>query len=357
MLAKLSDSEKKGELAPIFLVPFLIVLIILVVFFIIREERVAKDAQLSELKESAEAFYEQIAVARFWNADHGGVYAEITANTQPNPYLEAPDRDIIALNGKRYTKINPAFMTRQLSEIANSRQGNKFRIVGFHPLNPANAPESWEADALKRLENTKSGEAETLFREELGKRFFKYLMPLKIEQPCLSCHAKQGYRLGDIKGGIVISIPMDKFDAIRGESAKKTVLSLAAIGLICILFTSLITVYLSRRLAGEIRKNIEREKLAVAVELGGATAHEMRQPLTVITCMLDIMQEKMTRGKPGSAQDLELIHEQCKRMNDIIERLLHIMKYQTKNYCEGISILDLEASSRAEKARTDEAGS
>ncbi len=347
LLARLSDSEKKGELAVIFLGPFLVVLISLVLFFILREERTAEEAQLSELKESAGAFYEQIAVARFWNAKHGGVYVEVTPETQPNPYLDVPDRDIVSIDGKRYTKINPAYMTRQISKIADRRRGNKFRIVGFRPLNPANAPEAWESEALKRLENAKADEAATIFREENGKRFFKYLVPLRIEQPCLTCHAKQGYRRGELKGGVIISIPMEKFDAIRKENTKKTVLSLSAIGLVSVLFTALITWYLSRRLAGEIRKNIEREKLVVAVALAGATAHEMRQPMTVVNCMLDIVRKKAGRGEPMDEKDMDIIHNQCMRMNDIIEKLLNVVNYRTKEYDRGVNILDLEASAMA----------
>jgi hypothetical protein len=347
LLARLSDFEKKGELAVLFLVPFLVVLISLVLFFILREERMAEEAQLSELKESAGAFYEQIAVARFWNAKHGGVYVEVTPETQSNRYLDVQDRDIVSIDAKRYTKINPAYMTRQLSEIANQRRGNKFRIVGFRPVNPANAPDAWESEVLRRLENAKEDEAATIYREEDGKRFFKYLVPLRIEQPCLTCHAKQGYRRGELKGGVIISIPMEKFDAIRKENTKKTVLSLSAMGLVSVLFTALITGYLSRRLSGEIRKNIEREKLVTAVELAGATAHEMRQPMTVVHCMLDIMREKARSGEPVDEKDMDILHGQCLRMNDIIKRQLNITHYRTKKYGEGVNIMDLDASAAA----------
>lgn len=339
-----SQKMRRGPAAP-FLALFLVILISLIVFFIVREKRKAEEAQLSELTEAAQAFYEQIAVARLWNAGHGGVYVEVTPATQPNPYLDVPDRDLVAADGRRFTKINPAYMTRQLSELADSRHGNKFRIAGFRPLNPANALEPWEADALLRIGHDGTDKAVTLFRVENGKRFFKYLMPLRIERPCLVCHGKQGYRPGELKGGIVISIPLERHDAIHAERSKHTLISLSMVGLVSILFTAFITRRLSRRLSEEIRKNIEQEKLAAVMALGGAAAHEMRQPMTVVTCMLDIMRIKAERGEPVDVSDMKVIKGQCERMDDIIERLLNIMDYRTKEYVNGTSILDIEASS------------
>lgn len=62
----------------------------------------------------ARAFFQQIMTARFWNATHGGIYVPITEKTKPNPYLDDPDRDKITTDGLKLTKINPAYMTRQI---------------------------------------------------------------------------------------------------------------------------------------------------------------------------------------------------------------------------------------------------
>lgn len=332
----------------LFLIPFLILLITLVVYFIMREERLGEEAQLSELKESAAAFVDQIAVARFWNAQHGGVFAEITAETQPNQYLPKEGRDMAAIDGRRFTKINPAYMTRQLSQIADQRHGYKFRIVGLRPLNAMNAPEPWESNAILSLEQT-GAPFVSLVRQEAGASFFNYLVPLRIEQPCLACHQKQGYRTGDVKGAIVVTIPMEKYHAIRTERIKKTVLSLSAIGAAGVFFAVLITLYLSRKLDAEIGKNIERQKKITAMELAGAAAHELRQPLTVIMCMRDILQEKVDRGEAVSGGEMQMLNSQCTRMNEIIERMLHVMNYRTKKYDEETNILDLEACSSGRK--------
>ena len=37
---------------------------------------------------------------------------------------------------------------------------------------------------------------------------FRYLAPLRVEQSCQKCHFKFNYRVGDIRGGISVSIPI-----------------------------------------------------------------------------------------------------------------------------------------------------
>ncbi len=32
-----------------------------------------------------------------------------------------------------------------------------------------------------------------------------------VEQACLKCHAKHGYKVGDVRGGITVSVPMTPF--------------------------------------------------------------------------------------------------------------------------------------------------
>lgn len=83
----------------------------------------AKKEQKSIALQAAKSFFHQIIVTRTWNANHGGVYVFVTDEIQPNPYLEDPLRDIEVNENLKLTMINPAFMTRQLSEIAVQQEG------------------------------------------------------------------------------------------------------------------------------------------------------------------------------------------------------------------------------------------
>ncbi|MEI6705409.1 MAG: DUF3365 domain-containing protein, partial [Deltaproteobacteria bacterium] len=102
----------------------------------------------------AQASFENDLIFRKWAAKHGGVYVPETAATPANPYLaHIPERDITTPSGKRLTLINPAYVTRQIFELAreqaNAPQGH---ITSLNPIRPANAPDPWEVKALNALE-------------------------------------------------------------------------------------------------------------------------------------------------------------------------------------------------------------
>ena len=96
--------------------------------------------------------FEQVVLFRSWNAMHGGVYVPVDSATLPNPYLETAMRDIKVTRDLTLTKINPAFMTRQVSEIAAKRGGIRFHITSLKPLRPENRATPREESALHEFE-------------------------------------------------------------------------------------------------------------------------------------------------------------------------------------------------------------
>jgi diguanylate cyclase (GGDEF)-like protein/PAS domain S-box-containing protein len=155
-------------------------------------------------RERGATLFQLVEMTRDWNASHGGVYVPVTKSTQPNPYLEHPRRDVVTQDGRALTMVNPAFMTRQLSEIAQQAGGVQLHITSLNPIRPANAPDAWEAEALRRFEAGLSEIVELIPGTEPVHR---YMAPLKVKKACLVCHEKQGYRIGDIRGGISVTMP------------------------------------------------------------------------------------------------------------------------------------------------------
>jgi len=165
----------------------------------------AENEQKNIAFQTAKSFFDQILVARRWNSIHGGVYVPVTSSTQPNPYLEDPLRDIKISDNLLLTKINPAFMTRQHSEIAQKQNGIQFHITSLKPIRPENRATLREEAALKSFE-TGVLEVGEIISTESGSKYF-FMAPLKTEKACLQCHAKQGYKEGDIRGGISVTLP------------------------------------------------------------------------------------------------------------------------------------------------------
>jgi len=165
----------------------------------------AKTEQENVAFQTARSFFRQILVDREWNALHGGVYVPVTKDTQPNPYLDTDLRELKINEDVRLAKINPAFMTRQIAEIAAKREGIHFHITSLRPIRPENGPAPNEIAALQSFEKGESELGKIVLDGE--KDTFFYMAPLKTTESCLKCHAERGYAVGDIRGGISVTLP------------------------------------------------------------------------------------------------------------------------------------------------------
>ncbi len=172
---------------------------------------------LAMARSEARIAYNKDLVYRRWAASHGGVYVPVTDQTPPNPYLEVPEREITTPSGRLLTLVNPAYMTRQVHELGEEQYGARGHITSLRPIRPANAPDPWETEALKAFER---GETQASSVEEIeGEPYMRLMHPLITEEGCLKCHAAQGYQLGDIRGGISVSVPMAPLWAISRQHA------------------------------------------------------------------------------------------------------------------------------------------
>lgn len=167
---------------------------------------------------------------RLWAAEHGGVYVVATKETPPNPYLHAADRDITLPSGQVLTLVNPAYMTRQVHEMTRQSAGMIGHITSLKPIRPANAPDEWEASALRAFEQ---GQTEVSACVQVGNASYMRLMrPLVTERSCLKCHGSQGYKVGQIRGGISATIPMAPLLSLSGVHMRNLVVGYAAVWLL-----------------------------------------------------------------------------------------------------------------------------
>ena len=104
--------------------------------------------------------YERDVLYRRWAAAHGGVYVLVTPDNPPTPYLaQLPERDIVTPSGRRLTLINPAYMTRQVYELAQQGGIPRGHLTSLKPLRPQNAPDPWEKKALEAFERQRRSPA------------------------------------------------------------------------------------------------------------------------------------------------------------------------------------------------------
>ena len=179
----------------------------------------------------ARSSFEKDLVYRRWASGHGGVYVPPTPQTPPNPYLEhLPDRDVMTTGGKKLTLVNPAYMTRQVHELAVGQYGARGHITSLKPLRPENAADEWETRALNAFE---SGVREVVSTETIdGAPFLRFMRPLVTEESCLKCHQAQGYKVGDIRGGISVSIPFRPYLDVAWQQRSHLLIGHGVIGML-----------------------------------------------------------------------------------------------------------------------------
>ncbi len=170
---------------------------------IVRQKQETVQLALNE----ARTVYKKDLIYYRWASGHHGVFVPVTRETRPNPYLQdLPDSNVVTLSGQRLTLVNPEYMIRQVYEMQREEFGPLGHITSLYPIRPENAPDEWEARALEAFSH---GATEISSVEEIGgEPYLRFMRPMVTEARCLKCHAAQGYKTGDIRGGISVSIPM-----------------------------------------------------------------------------------------------------------------------------------------------------
>ena len=195
------------------------------------------DASVSSLAhERGTVLFRLIELTRDWNARHGGVYVPATGDTQPNPHLTLPRRDVVTTDGQQLTLVNPAFMTRQISELAAQADGVRFHITSEELVRPANRADPWEAESLRAFAAGQMSERLDFFADGggvLDEPVHRYMAPLRIKEACLKCHDQQDYRIGDVRGGISITMPARAL--LDTTASQRTRLALASLGVFALL--------------------------------------------------------------------------------------------------------------------------
>lgn len=205
------------------------------------------DLIYGQARQQARMLHRYVLLTRKWVSDHHGLFLVQSDKAKPNPFLDTPV--IRAASGQVYVKRNPAMVTRELSEYATLDGWCKFRVTSLKPINPANTPNEFERAGLLQLEKNIKNEVISI-ENPPGGRILRYIAPLKVDESCLDCHARHGYALGDIRGGLSISIPISWADKMIDDTNRSIILyGLLSIVMVTVTLIWLFSTLVSRPLA------------------------------------------------------------------------------------------------------------
>jgi len=94
------------------------------------------------------------------------------------------------------------------------------------------------------------------------------------------------------------------------------------------------------------RERYLRERLTGVMEMAGAAAHELNQPLAVISGHCQLLLKDSASCDEKLSRRIKIILEQVDRLGELTKKFSSIVAYKTKDYGKHITIVDVEESSR-----------
>ena len=116
------------------------------------------------------------------------------------------------------------FLLLASENVTSMGLGMNYRLMSLWPINSQNGPkDSFEKKGLEAVRKNPNKPFTTTFTSK-GKLMFKAVYPDKaVSKSCVSCHnghsksPKKDFKLGDVMGGISITIPLDRKNLIPAK--------------------------------------------------------------------------------------------------------------------------------------------
>ncbi|HEY5914140.1 MAG TPA: histidine kinase dimerization/phosphoacceptor domain -containing protein [Verrucomicrobiae bacterium] len=272
--------------------------------------------------QTAQALLEKDLLYREWSILHGGVYIPRPSDAGVTALAQEKEREIITASGQRLTLLNPSVVSREIFALQDEEMGVRGHITSLTPVQPANQPDAWERQGLEAFENGAKEVSGTENRN--GKRLFRMMRPLVTVPSCLHCHEEAGRKLGTIRGGISVTVPMERF-AAEGKTLHLSVAhgGLWMIGLTGLVFgvRNLERHNLGRKLAENRTRAALKEKEALLQEIH----HRVKNNLQVISSLFQLQINELK-----DSQTIDIFRESQLRIRSMA--LIHEKLYQADSF-------------------------
>lgn len=278
----------------------------------------------------ASDYWNKDSAFRAWATEHGGLYVRPDERTPPNPLLaHLPHRDVETKDGVQLTLMNPAYMMRQMTEEFEELYGVKGKITGQILLDPEgnrNKPDPWELESLKAFDR---GKSEIVQVTQINNESYLRLMrPMIITEGCVLCHGHLGFRVGDIRGGVSVSVPLAPYELANKSSRNQAIISHIALWLLGLLVIGYINRIKSIQ-AQKDRRSREllhrSQRMDALGKLSGGIAHDFNNILGVITGYAELL-EKSLSEQPKLAKYAQQIYHSGDRGAKLTKKLLSFSK-------------------------------
>ncbi|MCP5141167.1 MAG: methyl-accepting chemotaxis protein [Chromatiales bacterium] len=181
----------------------------------------------NQLRSEARTMANSVDAFSKWVGQFGGVFTRNSADSYLSKaeYFKTGSADTITLYAK-----NSALSVREFSEtVSRSDSHAKFRMVAENPMNPANAADPFEMEALQRFKVGDIKEYDAFEGSE-----YRYARTITHARGCITCHGDPkdapesvisrygkengfGFREGDVAGVMSVTLPARSMLSIAGD--------------------------------------------------------------------------------------------------------------------------------------------
>ena len=196
----------------------------------------------------------------------------------------------------------------------------------MNPLRPENSADEWERQALLTFGE---GVEEVSSVSDIGNESYMRLMrPMMTEESCIKCHSGQGYKVGDLRGGISVAVPMEPLRAVARGHALILTGSYFLLWLLGVCGISVGGQGLKRRI-GEC-KSVEE-----ALVKSEQKYREITESIETILWEYDIFTDSWTYLSPQLERLLGYVSSEWTDLSFWVDHIYEEDRRWVSNYCSG----------------------
>ena len=257
---------------------------------------------------------------------------------------------------------NPATFTIELGQEISANTKNLIRLFSDYPF-PSRQEEGGAKDVFEReaLQYLNKNPDQAFFRQESlnGKASFRYAEAILMQPSCVACHnsypgsPKRDWQVGDVRGVLEISFPLDNIVAKSHQNLKALSVMLGGFSALGILSISLVISrlrYISEELRQKVReRTAELEQLASVAEAANQAksqflanmSHELRTPLNAILGFVQILQINFQINREQQKY-LGIIAHSGEHLLQLINDILELSKIEANKVTLNNTHFDLD---------------
>jgi signal transduction histidine kinase len=258
----------------------------------------------------------------------------------------------------------PASFSMMLGhEISKMMHGGGIELYSAYPfpwrLKTGGLQDDFKKEAWKAFQD-KSKTEYVQFITEKNIRYIRYAVPDVMRQSCVECHnthpqsPKRGWKVGDVRGILEVKRPVGEVTQKIAQSYHQTMFQLLLVVTLFLTVLYFVLNFLRNKILqldeqAQIIKSqqaslIATSRLSALGEMAGGIAHEINNPLGVISLSSATIKKLLEKKQFEDARlmsSLKLINETSERIANIIQSLRVVSRDASKDDFETTSLKEV----------------